>query len=150
MFVTQTLQDTDSFARPDPYQNEFTGRQVYESQGPGASDGCYTAALAKGQKYPGGSFQIQGSVWNVGGLSLNQPNTYGSDQIGFTAAGLSFYRTVLAGSLPCKATAPQVMIIENDLDGCGNQTFAKHTLTVTVNPASEVVSKDGIASTYPH
>ena len=38
----------------------------------------------------------------------------------------------------------------NDLPGYSNDLFATHQLTVTINPTSVTVSKDGLSSTYPH
>jgi hypothetical protein len=77
LFVNQTLNDSAWYDPPDPYNNKFTGRQVYELAGSGTtSDGCYIAAQSLGKMYPGGPMVIQGSIWNVGGLFTENPNAY--------------------------------------------------------------------------
>ncbi len=148
LFVTQNLADSTSSDPPDPNNNKFTGRQVYEVAGSGgSSDGCYTAAKALGLTYPGGPYQILGSVWNVGGLYTGEGNTYGNDQIGWQTTGVSWYRTALAGKLPCTATLSQAMDMVVNVPSVPNVQFATHTLSVTINQHSVKVTKDSLSST---
>lgn len=147
LFVTQTPAGA-AFDPPDPNRNKFAGRQVYELPGVGnTSDGCYNAALALGQRYPSGPLKILGSVWNVGGLFLNQPSTYGSDQLGWQTSGVAWYRTVLAGKLPCTATASQSMNMVVNIPGYQNVQFATHNISITINAHSVTVTKDGLSET---
>jgi hypothetical protein len=148
LFVNQTLADSTSWDPPDPNNNKFAGRQVYEVAGTGTTtDGCYNAAKALGLTYPGGTYVLQGSVWNVGGFVASNGNTYGSDQIGWQVAGVAWYRNALAGKLPCTATLSQAMDMVVNLSGYPNAQFATHTLSVTIYPNKVTVTKDSLSST---
>ncbi len=150
-FVTQLnfiqeLNDTKSYDPADPNNNKFQGRQVFETANGSPSDTCYEKALALGQTYPGGSFKINGAVWNVGWNGSGNGNKHGDDSIGWTTVGVNWYRTKLPESaFPCTATIPQAMTIVGNVPGVGNTQYATHNLSVTLTLDIVTITKDSIS-----
>jgi len=151
LFVTQTLVDSSGYDPTDPNGIRFQGRQVYETANGAATDGCYQAAANLGMVYQGGPAQIVGSVWNVG-VNAGAGNQYGDDGMGWTTAGVDFYRSVLPPSaFPCTATIPQAMMIVQNNPGYGNYQFSTHKITFTIKYPHEVtITKDNISATSPY
>lgn len=140
--INQTLQDATSSDPPDPYGNKFQGRQVYETANGLATDGCYQAAKNLGATYPGGSYQINGSVWNVGWNGAGNP--FGPDGVGWSKVGVDWYRANLPDSaFPCTAVIPQAMTIVNNMPGYSSQQYTTHTLSITLSRTLVTVAKDG-------
>jgi hypothetical protein len=147
LFVTQTLNDSSPYDPTDPNGIRYQGRQVYEQANGTATDGCYQAALGYNQTYPGGPAKVVGSVWNVG--YTGPGNQYGDDGLGWTTAGVSYYRLVLPPSaFPCTATFSQAMVIVQNDPGFSNYQFATHTISFTINyPHGVTITKDNITAT---
>lgn len=88
----QVLTDSRSYD-PDPNQNLFQGRQVWETTASPGTDGCYQAAQAAGLVYPGPPFtSVTGGVWSVGYSAGYSGNAWGYDTIGGPPNGVSWYR----------------------------------------------------------
>ncbi len=144
----QTLVDSSSTDGPDPNNNRFQGRQVYESAGAGTpADSCYQGVVSLGLTPQAPKFAVQGSVWNVG--ASGAANQYSVDGVGFNTTTVRYYRGILqpAGLLPCTATTSQAMMIVNNMPGYSNQQFATHTLGVTIGTSTVTINKDGLTST---
>ncbi len=144
----QSLVDTKSYDPPDPNANKFQRRQLYETgTGPG-SDACFNAAKKLlGSPPPLIQFYIAEAVWNVGAASGYSGNTYGYDTVGYDPYRVGWYRTNAPSILPCKTTLQQNMVIEDQVPGQVDDSFAQHTLTVTIGPASVTVTKDNLSQT---
>ncbi len=147
--ISQTLQDTIGYDPPDPNNNKFQGRQVYETANGLPTDGCYQAAKAQGLTYPGGPYAINGSVWNVGWNGVG--NVYGPDGVGWTKIGVDWYRANLPDSaFPCTAVLPQAMTIVNNIPGFSNDQYTTHTLSITLSRTLVTVTKDNFQKTLAY
>ena len=136
----------ESTGPADPNLNLFQGRQVYEVTGPGTgTDSCYAAS---GGTYPGGPFTaVTGGVWNVGYAPPFQKNTWGWDTIGWSTAGVAWYRANIAGSLPCQANIPQQMKIVVNGESTGSIVYGSGSIIAKIAADSLEVTRNGITQT---
>lgn len=144
------LVDTTSYDPPDPNNNKFQGRQVYESgTGPG-SDACFNAAAKASGITPNvGQLYVAGAIWNVGASTSGgyTGNQYGYDTVGYNPTQVSYYRKY-PSILPCTTTLQQTMQVVNNVPGQpASNAFANHTLKVTIGTNSITVQKDGLVET---
>ncbi len=154
LYFLQTLQDSASYDPPDPHNNKFQGRQVFEQAGGTSTDGCYNAARAHGITQTPAAFQILGSVWNVG-YSSGAGNQYGWDGVGYTTKTIDWYREFLLDSdFPCTASAVQAMVIVGYIPLVGNVQYATHNLKIAIKSKQAktgvTVTKDSITQTNPY
>lgn len=138
--LMQSSQDTLSYDPPDPNLNKFQGRQVYEASNGLVTDECYDnvdpAFQSQNQTLRA---KILGSVWNVG-WGWGNANDYGPDNMGFSTVSIDFYRA--HSTIPCSVVIPQAVYIVNNIPGYGDQLFATHTLSWTIESTSVTVQKD--------